>query len=128
MIISERIQKSTDKMEQINLLTNGKNPSVSLFCFMVTHLTLHTHTPIFAHVIGTVLNDDLNCDGAVNLHITFLVLCYVLVAITFALILILFAADKEIRARRKLKHYFTHSGKDLEGDKVCSLCACVLTD
>jgi hypothetical protein len=92
------------------------------------HISPYTHTHIFAHVIGTVLNDDLNCDGAVNLHITFLVLCYVLVAITFALILILFAADKEIRARRKLKHYFTHSGKDLEGDKVCSLCACVLTD
>jgi hypothetical protein len=90
MIIDEEVQKSTDQMQRINLLTNG-----------------------------TVLNSDLKCDSAVDLHIAFLTLCYVLIAITFALILILFDADREIRARRRLKHYFTHAGKDLEGDKAC---------
>mmetsp|Transcript_12889 Transcript_12889/g.16662 ORF Transcript_12889/g.16662 Transcript_12889/m.16662 type:complete len:553 (-) Transcript_12889:152-1810(-) len=90
MIIDTQVQQSTDQMERINLLTNG-----------------------------TVLNEDLKCDTAVDFHIAFLVLCYILIAITFALIIILFSADREIRARRRLKHYFTSSGRDLEGDKLC---------
>lgn len=139
MIIDERVQKSTDKMEQITLLTNGSYIDMSIFTishnivrfekcvFLLScHLLIHTHSlkrayPYALPPIGTVLNEDLNCDGAVNLHLTFLVLCYVLVGITFCLVLILFKADREIRAKRKLNHYFTHSGKDLDGDKV-SLC------
>ena len=64
-------------------------------------------------------NSDLNCDGAVALHIVFLSLCYTLVAITAALVVVLWLADKEIRSHRPKRHFFKETGQDLKGDKIC---------
>ena len=64
-------------------------------------------------------NSDLNCDGAVALHLTFLTLCYILAAITAALVVVLWLADKEIRSNRPKRHFFKETGQDLKGDKMC---------
>jgi hypothetical protein len=67
---------------------------------------------------SSVPNGDNNCGGAVSLHILLLVCCYTLVAITVALLVVLFLADREIRASRPQRHFFKSTGEDLKGDKV----------
>lgn len=52
----------------------------------------------------TVLDSDLNCKGAVALHTTYVVLLYILAGITFALILVLWRADREIRRTRPQRY------------------------
>jgi len=95
-VLDKQIQEADDQMEQINLLVNR-----------------------------TIANEDLNCHGAVRLNIAFLTCCYILVVITVMLVKILWSADREIRARRRNKHYFKFSGADLSGDKlVCLLTFC----
>lgn len=93
VLITDRVIESTDKTEQIELLTNS-----------------------------TVLNSDLNCGGAVALHVVFLVLSYVLVAITATLFVILWRADRDIRANRPLNHYFRHPSHSLKGGLICVAC------
>eukprot|EP00615_Pteridomonas_danica_P000891 CAMPEP_0114344230 /NCGR_PEP_ID=MMETSP0101-20121206/11256_1 /TAXON_ID=38822 ORGANISM="Pteridomonas danica, Strain PT" /NCGR_SAMPLE_ID=MMETSP0101 /ASSEMBLY_ACC=CAM_ASM_000211 /LENGTH=538 /DNA_ID=CAMNT_0001479459 /DNA_START=55 /DNA_END=1671 /DNA_ORIENTATION=- len=92
IIIDDKVQNSDSQITQINLMTNG-----------------------------TVLNEDLNCDGALALNIIFLVLAYSFVFITFALIIVLILADREIRMKRPQRHFFKESGKDLKYDKWCLL-------
>jgi hypothetical protein len=67
----------------------------------------------------TVLNDDLNCDGAVALHVTYLCLLYTLAAITLALIAVLWLADREIRQTRPQRHFFRETGANLKGSNAC---------
>ena len=68
---------------------------------------------------STVPDKDLDCGGAVALHFTFLVCCYILVAITLGVMLILIFADREIRAPRPERHFFKEKSAGLEGAHVC---------
>lgn len=90
IIIDDKVQNADSQVTQIELLTNG-----------------------------TVLNKDLNCEGAVILNIIFVILSYLFVAITFSLIIVLILADREIRMNRPQRHFFKETGKDLKYDKIC---------
>lgn len=78
---------------------------------------------------STVPNSELNCEGAVWLHVAFLICNYFFVAITVISLIVLIIGDREIRRKHPVRHFLERSGhgdspedQDLRGDRLAMVC------